>query len=335
MSEPTDTTSDDQPFVSVVIPMFNESRAIATCIESFDSQTYPSSRFEVIIVDGESTDDSRDIVEKLQTTRPWLRLVSNPDRRASSAFNRGIEASDAPVVAIVGAHATVGPDFLSRSIATLQKSGAAGVGGVLLHQGLDSKGTAIGLAMISKLGMASPFRYATEQREVDTIGHPVYWRNVLDEVGHFNETLERNSDYELNYRIRAAGHTLILDPEIVTVYHPRDTLGGLAKQFYNYGLGKAAVVQMHPGSLAPRHLVAPAAALIAAVVPLLIWFRSGRRLLTVLGALYAGAIVAATIQARPGDKGGDTWTFMGSFPVMHLPWGSGFLIGTLRRLRGR
>ena len=62
---------------------------------------------------------------------------------------------------------------------------------------------AIGLAMVSPVGMASPHRFATERVDVDTISHPMYWRDAMLDVGDFDESLARNSDYEFNHRMLA------------------------------------------------------------------------------------------------------------------------------------
>lgn len=319
------------PLVSVVIPMLDELDWIEECIDSFRHQDHPLDRLQVLVVDGGSTDGSRELVAELEQANEWLQVIDNPDRLASSAFNRGIEAANGEVVCLVGAHASVGPDFVSRSVAVLTETGAGGVGGQLLHEGTDPVQQAIGLAMTSRFGMASPFRYSTERCEVDTIGHPAYRRDVLEEVGPFDESLLRNSDYELNHRIRAAGHTLVLDPTIVTLYRPRATLRALARQFYDYGLGKADVARNHPDSLKLRHAAAPAAALLIGAAPILSLFRSGRRLLTASALFYAAVLATAVVTSRPGQNRADGATFVAAFPIMHVTWGTGFLVGLVTR----
>lgn len=313
------------PPVSIVVPMLNERGHILSCLTSMAAQTYPLDKIEVLVVDGGSTDGSVELVSDLRRDRPWLRLIANPERRASAAFNRGIEAATGDVVFLVSSHGEVGPDFVERSVRALEETAAAGVGGVLRHQGDDPAGIAIGMAMTSPVGMASPFRYATSRRNVDTIGHPAYRREVLDEVGPFDETLERNSDYELNYRIRKAGHDLLFDPEIVTLYRPRGSLTELARQFWGYGRWKAHVLRRQPGSLRPRHLVAPAAVAVLTIAPVLARWTVGRLGLGVAGASYGLLVVGATVAARPGRAGADTVTYALAFPVMHLAWGAGFL----------
>ena len=143
----------------------------------------------------------------------------------------------------------------------------------------------------------------TRWREVDTIGHPAYLRSMIDEIGWFDETLERNSDYEFNWRVRAAGHLLVFEPAIVTVYRPRTTIARLGRQFWWYGRWKERVVRRHPQSLRPRHLVPPAAVLGALLSPILLSSRWGRRVLAVTGVSYAALVAVATAQTKPRGSG--------------------------------
>lgn len=319
------TSHGQLPRVSVIVPLLDEVDAISLCVDSFGAQDYPLDLVEVLVVDGGSTDGSRERVEEMASTRPWLRLVANPRRRISAAFNEGWKAATGDVICLIGAHSRVGPDYVTRSVRLLTDSHAAGVGGRLNHEGSNPVSRAIGLAMISPFGMASPFRFSTEQRAVDTIGHPAYWRSDMEEIGPFDESLECNEDYEFNFRLRQAGKTLLFDPTIVTSYHPRGSLVDLGKQFFRYGRGKADVLRRHPGSLTARHLIAPAATAMALAVPLLAITRPGRRLAGMGMAAYAALLTAALVNSRPWSNRAQPVVFLAAFPVMHLSWGAGVL----------
>jgi len=323
------------PVVSVVVPMLNEIDFIGTCLDGFAAQTYPLDRLDVIVVDGGSADGSRPYVDErihqleASGSAPWLRVIENPDRRAAAAFNRGLEAARGEILCLFSAHGEADPQFIAHSVRALRDSAAVGVGGRLEHAGLDSAGNAVGLAMVSPVGMASPFRYATNRREVDTIGHPAYWRAALVEIGGFDETLERNSDYELNWRLRESGQTLLFEPSIVTTYRPRGSLTALAKQFWWYGRWKQRVIRRHPGSLRPRHLVAPTAVAGAVLSPLLVWSRPGRAVLAVAGLGYLAVVALGVTKAHPHDHDADPAVLAACFPVMHVSWGAGFLASLL------
>jgi succinoglycan biosynthesis protein ExoA len=321
----TDTTEDELPLVSVVVPMLDEIGAIEACLDSFEAQSYPHHRLDVIVVDGGSADGSRAYVETRTAAAPWLRVVDNPQRRAASAFNRGLEAARGEVVCLFSAHGVADPEFVARSVEALSSSGAAGVGGRLEHEGVDPVARAVGLAMMSPVGMASPFRYATERRDVDTIGHPAYWRDALERVGGFDESLERNSDYEINWRLREGGDRLVFEPSIVTRYRPRGSVRGLARQFWWYGRWKERVVRRHPRSLRPRHLVPPAFVTAVGLVPVLVRTRGGRRLVVAGAVLYGAVVAVGVVQAHPRRHDADPVVLAACFPVMHASWGAGFL----------
>ena len=70
---------NELPFVSVVIPMFNEERSIHACLSSILAQDYPAHRMEVLVIDGASTDRSPEIIRSLHPTRvvPVHRLVAS------------------------------------------------------------------------------------------------------------------------------------------------------------------------------------------------------------------------------------------------------------------
>jgi hypothetical protein len=105
-------------------------------------------------------------------------------------------------------------------------------------------------------------------------------------------------DEELNWRVRQRGFEVILCPALLQHYRPRASLGGLWRQYWNYGRGRMRVLRKHPDFLAPRHL-APSALVVVlaglaaagAVVPAA---RAALSLVAVAwGAILAGAACSA------------------------------------------
>src|SRR5579863_8004602 len=91
--------SESLPFVSVVIPVYNEERDIEACLASVLEQDYPSARFEVIVADGGSTDRTRVIVESTAMQHPNVRLIDNPGRTQAHGLNLAILASRGQFIA--------------------------------------------------------------------------------------------------------------------------------------------------------------------------------------------------------------------------------------------
>ncbi|MCX7620278.1 MAG: glycosyltransferase family 2 protein [Acidimicrobiales bacterium] len=322
------------PMVSIIVPMYNERNTIDACLRSFARQRWPLQRLELIVVDGGSTDGSRELVDEWVRNHNWVRLVENPDRKAAAAFNRGVSAATGEVICLFSAHGEADPSYVEASVRALRDSGAAGVGGRYLNEGTEPVSRAIGLAMMSPFGMASPHRYAQRRMEVDTISHPAYRSEALAEVGPFDETLERNSDYDLNFRVRQRGMRLVFDPSIVSVYRPRRSLTALARQFWWYGRWKARVVERHPRSLRPRHLAPPAFVVGAVASAPIARHPLGRRVVLTAYGSYVALLACAALRAKPWRHNASTVAFVVALPVMHFSWGAGFvrsLLGDLVR----
>jgi succinoglycan biosynthesis protein ExoA len=319
-----------EPTVSVAVPMLNEGRHIIPCLRSFAAQTWPKHKLDVMVIDGGSEDGSELLVEAFAAQNPWVRIVPNPLGSAAAAFNVGMNQARGEVVCLFSAHGVADPDYVQRSVEALHRSGYR-------HEGIDPTSTAIGLAMTSPVGMASPHRFATGAQDVDTISHPAYWRDAMLAVGGFDENLARNSDYEFNYRMRVAAHRLHFDPAIGSVYRPRASLNALFRQFWYYGKWKARVVEQHPGSISPRHVAAPLAVLGALTTPVLFLLKPLRplRSMAVVGwSAYLALIGYGVKKAEPRRHRASVVKLAAAFPTMHSAWGSGFLKSVLDRITG-
>src|SRR6185436_14365739 len=123
------------PFISVMIPMRNEARHIGACLESILGQDYPPERMEVLVVDGRSDDESRDVVEAIGRRDARVRLLDNPGRIVPGALNIAIRAARGDVIARVDAHTSFAPDYLREGVAALERSGADNVGGPMVARG--------------------------------------------------------------------------------------------------------------------------------------------------------------------------------------------------------
>lgn len=323
------------PFVSVVIPAFNEERYIEACLNSVLDQDYPQDRYEVIVADGGSTDGTRGIVEFVAASHRNVRLIDNPGRTQASGLNLGILASAGEYIARQDGHAEWTPQHLSRSIALLRETGADNVGGRADGVGAGMTGRAIARAMQSPFGVGGArFRYSTRPEEVATVFPGTFRRSAFQRVGLFDEAYPPHEDYELNDRIRATGGRVLFSPDIPTRYYVRDSLSALARQYFRYGRAKVRVARARPAVIRPYHLAAPA--LVAAVPAALLMTpsRRGRRMAVAAAAAYVAGCVAAGIRAGRGEPMAVRVRIPGVFMILHMAWGTGFWAGIAEAVRG-
>ena len=323
-----------RPLVSIVIPCLNEENYIVALLDSLAAQDYGADGLEVLVADGGSTDRTRALVAAYPSTFRRLELVENPRRITVAGLNEGMDAARGDCWIIIGAHSKVRGDFVRESVAALQRTGAACVGGPIETIGEGTVGTAIAAAMSSPFGVGNArFRYAKTEGEVDTVPFGCYHRKVWEVVGRFDESVDGADEDSYNARLIEAGGRIWLTPAIRSSYYPRRTLKALAKQYWEYGAAKGTLLA-RGRPLQPRHF-APAA-MVAGGPALWLLGRFSTRarwLLRLFAAVYLGGgmLMASRAAAKNGANPALTFAAMST---MHLTYGAGFLAGWWKE-RGR
>jgi glycosyltransferase involved in cell wall biosynthesis len=251
--------------ISVVVPMRNERAHIRECLNSLLNQTYNQNAYEIIVVDGGSSDGSSEIVRSMQASHPNLFVIDNPARITPISMNLGIREAKKDVIVIAGAHAIYCSDFLTNCAKKLQETGADVVGGpVQTVPRNESFGARLTAAILSShFGVGnSNFRTSLKEGYVDTVPFGAYRIDVLNKVGLFNEKLVRNQDNDLSARIRQAGGRIYSSPEISAIYFPASSFGELLRQTYKKAQWHFFTMRENVGALGLRHL-APALFLLA------------------------------------------------------------------------
>lgn len=245
--------------VAVIIPTLNEELYIATCLESIRSQTYPFDRMDILVVDGESNDRTVEIVDKFSSTYSNVRLLNNPGRIQSIAFNIGVKNSDAPYIIRLDAHVYYDEHYIERCLHYLETMPEVGdVGGIcetkVRRLGIIPESIAV--LCQSKFGIGgAAFRIGASAGYVDTVPFGAFPRKVINEIGGMREDLARAEDNEYVSRIRKAGYKVYLDPSIFSIYYARDTFVGIIKQMYGNGESIGILNYIDRDAIGLRHMI--------------------------------------------------------------------------------
>ena len=322
----------ETPDVSIVLPIRNEESFIEDCLERLLLQDYPPSHVEILVVDGQSTDATRDVVQSVIAAHPerTITLLENPRRIVPTALNIGIRAARGHVVLRMDGHTVPEPDYVTACVRALKATGAANVGGRLQPRGTTTFGRAVAVAQSHPAGAGdAKFHFASEPEYVDTVYMGAFRKDVFRHAGMFDESMVRNQDYEMNVRIRAAGGSIYLDPEIRSTYTPRGSLEALARQYFEYGWWRVVTWRRHPASLRWRQAVPAVFVLMLALLAILAPFAATARFLLAAQVVAYGLFLGlATFHARPRMQAADAP--LGLFPLavatIHLAWGAGFAV---------
>lgn len=329
------------PSVSVIVPVRNEGRTIEPTLRSLLTQDFPRDRFEVIVADGASTDETVPVVRRLQAEFPNLSLVFNPGRLSSVARNTALRHATKDVAVIVDGHCHV-PDrhYLRNLCDAFEASGADSLG---RPQPLDAPDPslfqrAVSAARASRLGHNPESDiFSDEAKFVPPQSTAVaYTRAVFHRIGLFDQAFDACEDVEYNHRVHAAGLTCYFAPSAKVVYHPRGSWPALFYQLGRYGRGRARLAFKHPGSLTLPALVPPLWGLwlvLGAVASLFVPYLGWLWLASV--ALYTAVLSGAAVVLSRGKPRGVGRRIPLVFAGIHLGFAWGFLKEVARQTRLR
>lgn len=325
----------EPPFISVLIPCYNEKKYIPALMENLLGQNYPADRSEIIFADGMSTDGTKELLEEYAKESRQIVVIDNPDRYVPTGLNAALRASKGTIIIRMDAHSIYPTDYWKTLVSKLDEHQAANVGGVWDTQaGADTnEAMAIVLATSHPLGIGNAaYRLGGDtDSEADTVPFGCFRRDVFDQIGLFDPQLVRNQDDEFNGRIRKNGGRIMLIPAVRIKYFARENRSKLARMFYQYGLFKP-LVNLKLGAPATLRQFAPPALVLSLCGGLLLgfWIPFFAALFWLEILLYAVSIVGISWSLARGRRFGLLRHLVLTFPVIHFSYGVGYLCGILK-----
>ena len=251
------SVAPERPLVSAIIAACNEAEFIEGAVKSVLSQQTDGFELEVLVINNGSTDNTPAIVAHLAATDSRLKLFDNPVRSTPAAFNAGIRDARGEYICILGAHALYPPEYISVCLAEMRRWGALACSGKILTVPANSSLQAQVCAWAMAHSFCSSGSSVRTQKAgfSDTIPFPVIRRSAVLEVGGYDETLLRNQDNDMNQKLRARGHKLLLTDKVQCFYYARSGVMELWRWGFGTGRWNAISLKRNPISLRPRHLV--------------------------------------------------------------------------------
>ena len=321
------------PFVSVLMPVRDEGAFIKRSLGAVIAQDYPRDRLEVIIADGMSSDNTREVIADIGREYANVTLIDNPEKIVATGLNRALRVARGEIIIRVDGHCEIAGDYVRHCVSHLLDDKAECVGGPLETIGETFTAQAIAAAMSSRFGVGgSAFRVGTkEPRLTDTVAFPAYKRETIQRAGDFDEELVRNQDDEYNYRVRKLGGRILLSPDVRSRYYSRAGFASLWKQYFAYGYWKVRVLQKHPRQMRARQFAPPVFVLALLLLVSTIPFIKLSVLLVAASLLaYAFSDLIAALAAARKRKWRLLLALPIAFPIIHFAYGSGFLFGLIR-----
>lgn len=331
------TEISNLPFVSALLVTRNEQDYIGKAMMSLINQTYPKEKYELIIIDGESTDSTvqivKSIIDQYKTDTFDIRIINNPKHILSSGWNLGIRDAKGEYVTRIDAHAEAAEDFIEKNVETMLKApDAVCVGGKLTTKSLTGDDDIISKVLSSPFGVGnSSFRVSESSCYADTAVYGLYKKEIFDKVGYFNEQYVRNQDIELHSRIRAAGGKFYFNPEISSVYYSRNTVKKMVKQAFGNGKWNMVLLKNQNSALRLRHLV-PFAFVLFLIATTILGFFSKYFWFLEIGVIQLHLLIGLVAGSKKTKKVSEIVKMPFLFLLLHLSYGVGYLAGIFTKI---
>jgi GT2 family glycosyltransferase len=227
--------------VSIVIPTFNRSRSLERTLRALDrleqDGTVP---FDVAVVDDGSSSEHHATLTAAARSRPYIRLVTTPNRGPAAARNAGIQATSGPLVAFIDDDCAPAPDWLLRLTRPLRDSDdqLAGVGGRVRPAPPTN--------WVSRFCAVTEYSSGVQQDFVNAAtANACYRRAVLERVDGFDEGFRHpgGDDPDLSARVRAAGFRLEFVADAVVYHEELESFTDFVGHMYRRGIGEARIAR--------------------------------------------------------------------------------------------
>lgn len=238
------------PSISVICPVYNDSEGVRKTLMSIREQTYPDDRFEIIVVDNNSTDSTRDTAITLLSSVDNGRVVDEHDKQSSyAARNTGLTHATGEIIALIDAGITVEQSWLADLVDVFDRTGADYVGCNVVLQVPTDKDTLIARY---NAALGFPIEFYLEEHHFAGAGCLAVRHKVIEDIGGFDEDLISSGDLEFGQRVYRAGYEMHYASDI-KMYHPaRTSFNAMMKKAKRIGKGQQQLHREHPDSDASR-----------------------------------------------------------------------------------
>lgn len=246
--------------VSFIIVAYNAEKALDTSLRSLSGQDYPHDKIEVILVDGMSTDNTKQVMLNYQvseTTFNRIVVKDNPGKYLACGWNVALNEAKGDVILRVDAHTRFDKNFISNNIKVM-KGGKSICGGKVVSL-IENETPWNRLLLEAENSMFGGgftfFRRGETEKYTDTLAFAMYRKEVFDVVGRYDERLVRTEDNEMHYRMRKAGYKFFFSPLIVSYRYSRSTIKSLLKQKYLNGFWVGLTMRVAPKAFSIAYFI--------------------------------------------------------------------------------
>jgi glycosyltransferase involved in cell wall biosynthesis len=222
------------PFVSVIIPVFNDAERLSICLEALENQTYPQASYEVIVIDNASDDGGK--IKEVVARYPQATYAFESSPGSYAARNKGIALAKGEIVAFTDADCIPALDWLEKGSENLLRVPNCGLvaGNIEIFFKNPEKLTTVELY---ESLMALPQKEFLEVHHYGATANVFTFKTVIDRVGIFNAKLKSSGDVEWGQRVYACGYQQVYGSDVCVAHPARNSFAQLYKRTIRHAGG--------------------------------------------------------------------------------------------------
>lgn len=321
------------PFVSIIIPVRNEGSILGKCLESIQALDYPKDKIEIIVADGVSGDNSRQIAVDFGAV-----VVENERKIVASGRNSAFKIAKGEIIAFTDADCRLDKNWLKEALKYFNDAAVAGVGGPNFTPDEESDfGKAVGFVFGERI-FAGGSTYARAFKTVQEVRalpgcNAIYRRAVLDKVMPQDETLLTCDDVEMNKKITDSGYKLLYTPDVYVWHYRRPTFRKLFKQVYRFSIGRVQLKRRDAETSNFAHIFVGVHLPVYVIVSVLLYIIN-KMLFVIFNLLAVGFLLFFFVYSYVRNK---SWKQSFYVPfiilIIAIAWSLGFLRETFFSMR--
>lgn len=214
-----------EPFVSVIVPVYNDANRIGKCIEALINQTYPHNRYEILIIDNGSTDDTCSVLKRYPVTL----LIEDGNQSSYAARNKGIRNAEGEVIAFTDSDCIPSLDWIEKGVRSLLQTHNCGLVGGRINIFFRNPGKPNAVELYDSVTNFKQ-KEDVEKRRFGSTANVLTFKKVIDRVGLFNDTLKSGGDNEWGRRVFSFGYNQVYADDVCVAHPARDSFGQLYKR---------------------------------------------------------------------------------------------------------
>lgn len=245
--------TQEQPFVSVIIPVFNDAIGLKRCLESLKNQSYPESLYEIIVVDnGSSTEEN--IAEIVADYRQAI-LAIESQSGSYSARNKGISIAKGNIIAFTDADCIPAVDWLEKGVKILRENPNCGFVAGKIETIFQEPNQPNSIELYESLWYPLPQKEFVEKHHFGATANLFTFASVIQQVGGFDSTLKSNGDRQWGQRVYHAGYQPLYAEEICISHPARHSLPQLYSRARRIIGGRYDLQQKQETSFLKRNII--------------------------------------------------------------------------------